>query len=99
MGLVSNYKPLTMNSFRFVLRTPKGKTFSFTDHLCLDDKSKSWYITKVMNKYFGLTNGMEVVRVSKDISGLGRRFKQVYSESKGWMEGDLTKVNPYLSSK
>ena len=50
MGIVSNYKPLTMNSFRFVLRTPKGKTFSFTDHLCLDDKSKSWYITKVMNK-------------------------------------------------
>ena len=52
MGIVKNYKPLRMNSFRFVLRTPKGKTFSFTDHLCLDDKSKEWYITWVMNKYF-----------------------------------------------
>jgi hypothetical protein len=96
MGIVKNYKPLRMNSFRFVLRTPMGKTFSFTDHLCLDDKSKEWYITWVMNKYFNECPNIEVVRVSKDISGLGRRFKQVYSESKGWMEGDLTKVNPYI---
>jgi hypothetical protein len=49
-----------------------------------------------MNKYFNECPNIEVVRVSKDISGLGRRFKQVYSESKGWIEGDLTKVNPYI---
>ena len=53
MGIVKNYKPLRMNSFRFVLRTPMGKTFSFTDHLCLDDKSKEWYITWVMNRWLG----------------------------------------------
>ena len=37
----------------------------------------------------------DVVRVSKDVSGLGRRFKMVYSESKGWVGADLTLVNPY----
>ena len=89
----------TMNSFRFLLRKKvDGKTFSFTDHLSIADESKNWYITKAMKRYFDSEN-LEVVRVSKDVSGLGRRFKQVYSESKGWMEGDLTKVNPYLSSK
>ena len=46
-------------------------------------------------KHF-LSENLEVVRISKDVSGLGRRFKQVYSESKGWLEGDLTKVNPYV---
>ena len=25
-----------------------------------------------------------------------RRFKMVYSESKGWVGADLTKVNPYI---
>ncbi len=45
-------------------------------------------------KHF-LSENLEVVRISKDVSGLGRRFEQVYSESKGWIEGDLTKVNPY----
>ena len=38
----------------------------------------------------------EVVRISKDVSGLGRRFEMVYSESKGWLEGDLTKVISYV---
>jgi len=47
-----------------------------------------------MQKHF-LSENLEVVRISKDVSGLGRRFEQVYSESKGWIEGDLTKVNPY----
>ena len=47
-----------------------------------------------MKRYFDSEN-LEVVRVSKDGSGLGRRFKQVYSETKGWAEGDLTKINPY----
>ena len=84
-----------MNSFRFVFRKKvDGKTFSFTDHLSLTDKRASWYITKVMKRYFGSEN-LEVVRVSKDISGLGRRFVQVYSESKGWIGEDLTKINPY----
>ena len=36
----------------------------------------------------------KVVRISQDVSGLGRRFKMVYSESKG-LGQDLTKVNPY----
>ena len=85
----------TMNSFRFLLRKKvDGKTFSFTDHLNLADESKNWYITKAMKRYFDSEN-LEVVRVSKDVSGLGRRFKQVYSETKGWTEGDLTKINPY----
>ena len=84
-----------MNSFRFLLRKKvDGKTFSFTDHLNLADESKNWYITKAMKRYFDSEN-LEVVRVSKDVSGLGRRFKQVYSETKGWAEGDLTKINPY----
>ncbi len=85
----------TMNSFRFLLRKKvDGKTFSFTDHLSITDESKNWYITKAMKRYFDSEN-LEVVRVSKDVSGLGRRFKQVYSETKGWTEGDLTKINPY----
>ena len=85
----------TMNSFRFLLRKKvDGKTFSFTDHLNLADESKNWYITKAMKRYFDSEN-LEVVRVSKDVSGLGRRFKQVYSETKGWTEGDLTKINTY----
>ena len=85
-----------MKSFRFVLRNKlNGKTFSYTDHLNLDDKTKEWYVTWVMQKHFKSQN-LDVVRISKDVSGLGRRFKQVYSESKGWMEGDLTKVNPYV---
>ena len=85
----------TMNSFRFLLRKKvDGKTFSFTDHLSIADESKSWYITKAMKRYFDSEN-LEVVRVSKDVSGLARRFKQVYSETKGWTEGDLTKINPY----
>ena len=37
----------------------------------------------------------KVVRISQDVSGLGRRFKMVYSESKCWFGADLTKVNPY----
>ena len=85
-----------MKSFRFVLRNKlNGKTFSYTDHLNLVDKTKEWYVTWVMQKHFKSEN-LDVVRISKDVSGLGRRFKQVYSESKGWMEGDLTKVNPYV---
>ena len=39
----------------------------------------------------------KIVRISQDVSGLGRRFKMVYSESKGWIGPDLTKVNPYIS--
>jgi|TARA_R110002020_G_scaffold303875_1_gene519322 hypothetical protein len=86
----------TMKSFRFLLRNKlNGKTFSYTDHLSIADKTKEWYITWIMKKHFDSEN-LEVVRVSKDVSGLGRRFKQVYSESKGWVEGDLTKVNPYI---
>ena len=89
-----NWK-MTMNSFRFLLRKKvDGKTFSFTDHLSIADESKNWYITKAMKRYFDSEN-LEVVRVSKDVSGLGRRFKQVYSQTKGWTEGDLTKINPY----
>ena len=85
-----------MKSFRFVLRNKlNGKTFSYTDHLNIADKTKVWYVTWVMQKHFKSQN-LDVVRISKDVSGLGRRFKQVYSESKGWMEGDLTKVNPYV---
>ena len=85
----------TMKSFRFVIKHPvTGKNWSFTDHLSIADESKSWYITKAMKRYFDSEN-LEVVRVSKDVSGLGRRFKQVYSETKGWAEGDLTKINPY----
>ena len=85
-----------MKSFRFVLRNKlNGKTFSYTDQLNLVDKTKEWYVTWVMQKHF-LSENLDVVRISKDVSGLGRRFKQVYSESKGWMEGDLTKVNPYV---
>ena len=38
----------------------------------------------------------KVVRISQDVSGLGRRFKMVYSESKGWVGEDLTKNNPYI---
>ena len=86
----------TMKSFRFLLRNKlNGKTFSYTDHLSIADKTKEWYITWIMQKHF-LSENLDVVRISKDVSGLGRRFKQVYSESKGWMEGDLTKVNPYV---
>ena len=85
-----------MKSFRFVLRNKlNGKTFSYTDHLNVADKTKEWYVTWVMQKHFKSQN-LDVVRISKDVSGLGRRFKQVYSESKGWMEGDLTKVNSYV---
>ena len=85
-----------MKSFRFVLRNKlNGKTFSYTDHLNLVDKTKEWYVTWVIQKHFKSQN-LDGVRISKDVAGLGRRFKQVYSESKGWMEGDLTKVNPYV---
>ena len=72
-----------------------GKTFSYTDHLNIADKTKEWYITWIMQKHF-LSENLEVVRISKDVSGLGRRFEMVYSESKGWLEGDLTKENPYV---
>ena len=35
-----------MKSFRFVLRNKlNGKTFSYTDHLNVADKTKEWYIT------------------------------------------------------
>ena len=86
----------SMNSFKFLLRKKvDGKTFSYTDHLSITDESKSWYITKIMKRTFDSKN-LEVVRISKDVSGLGRRFIQVYSETKGWVEGDLTKVNPYV---
>ena len=89
-----NWK-MTMNSFRFLLRKKvDGKTFSFTDHLSIADESKNWYITKAMKRYFDSEN-LEVVRVSKDVSGLGRRFKQVYSETKCCTVGDLNKINPY----
>ena len=89
-----NWK-MAMNSFRFLLRKKvDGKTFSFTAHLSIADESKNWYITKAMKRYFDSEN-LEVVRGSKDVSGLGRRCKQVYSETKGWTEGDLTKINPY----
>ena len=82
--------------FYFLLRNKlNGKTFSYTDHLSIADKTKEWYITWIMKKHFDSEN-LEVVRVSKDVSGLGRRFRQVYSETKGWVEGDLTKVNPYV---
>ena len=84
-----------MNSFRFLLRNKlNGKTFSYTDHLNIVDKTKEWYVTWVMQKHFNSDN-LDVVRISKDVSGLGRRFEQVYSESTGWIEGDLTQVNPY----
>ena len=84
-----------MKSFRFLLRNKlNGKTFSYTDHLNLVDKTKEWYVTWVMQKHF-LSDNLEVVRISKDVSGLGRRFEMVYSETKGWLEGDLTQVNPY----
>ena len=79
-------------NFNFELN---GKTFSYTDHLSIADKTKEWYITWIMQKHF-LSQNLDVVRISKDVTGLGRRFKQVYSESKGWVEGDLTKVNPYV---
>ena len=89
----------SMNSFKFLLRKKvDGKTFSYTDHLSITDESKSWYITKIMKRTFDSKN-LEVVRISKDVSGLGRRFKQVYSETKGWVEGDLTKVNPILRDR
>ena len=88
---------MEIKSFRFVLKNKRnGETFSFTDHLSITDKTKEWYVTWVMKKYFDSDN-MDVVRVSEDVSGLGRRFEQVYSKSKGWLKGDLTKVNPYLN--
>jgi hypothetical protein len=68
---------------------------SFTDHLHTTDKTKSWYITSVMKKYFNWDT-VDVVRVSQDVSGLGRSFKMVYSESKGWLGENLTKNNPYI---
>ena len=89
---------LKMESFRFLMRNKiNGKTMSFTDHVTTDDTSKSWYITKVMKRMFSnkWNKNYDVVRVSKDVSGLGRRFKMVYSESKGWVGADLTIVNPY----
>ena len=86
----------TMKSFRFVIKHPiTGKNWSFTDHLSIADESKSWYITKRMKKMFEWKDTGKVVRISQDVSGLGRRFKMVYSESKGWVGADLTKVNPY----
>ena len=86
----------TMKSFRFVIEHPiTGKNWSFTDHLSIADESKSWYITKRMKKMFEWKDTGKVVRISQDVSGLGRRFKMVYSESKGWVGADLTKVNPY----
>mgnify|MGYP003117453103 FL=1 len=86
----------TMKSFRFVIKHPiTGKNWSFTDHLSISDKSKSWYVTDRMKKMFEWKDTGKVVRISQDVSGLGRRFKMVYSESKGWVGADLTKVNPY----
>ena len=87
----------TMKSFRFVIQHPvTGKNWSFTDHLSISDKSVSWYITDRMKKMFEWKDTGKVVRISQDVSGLGRRFKMVYSESKGWVGEDLTKNNPYI---
>ena len=85
-----------MKSYKFLFRfKSNGKTMSFTDHLHTTDKTKSWYITSVMKKYFDWDT-VDVVRVSQDVSGLGRNFKMVYSESKGWVGENLTKNNPYI---
>ena len=84
----------TMKSFRFVIKHPvTGKNWSFTDHLSISDKSVSWYLTDRMKKMFEWKDTGKVVRISQDVSGLGRRFKMVYSESKGWVGEDLTKIN------
>ena len=88
-----------MKSYRFLFRYKvNGKTMSFTDHLHTTDKTKEYYITWVMKKYFDW-NTVDLVRISEDVSGLGRRFKMVYSESKGWVGEDLTKVNPFTGAK
>ena len=92
---------IKMESFRFLMRNKiSGKTMSFTDHVTTNDASKTWYITKVMKRMFSSkwNKNYKVVRVSKDVSGLGRRFKMVYCESKGWVGADLTKVNPYKTN-
>ena len=86
-----------MKSFRFVIKHPvTGKNWSFTDHLSISDKSVSWYITNRMKKMMSWQDTRKVVRKSQEVIGLGRRFKMVYSESKGWVGADLTKVNPYI---
>ena len=42
-----------MKSFRFLLRNKlNGKTFSYTDHLNIVDKTKEWYVTWVMQNIF-----------------------------------------------
>jgi|TARA_B100000035_G_scaffold271757_1_gene246764 hypothetical protein len=97
---IMNWKS-EMTSFRFLMRNKiNGKTMSFTDHVNINDTSKTWYITSVMKRMFSSkwNKNYKVVRVSKDVSGLGRRFKMVYSESKGWVGADLTKTNPYKNS-
>ena len=55
----------TMKSFRFLLRNKlNGKTFSYTDHLSIADKTKEWYITWIMKKHFDSDN-LEVVSLFK----------------------------------
>tara|TARA_B100000902_G_scaffold273558_1_gene259478 strand:+ start:116 stop:379 length:264 start_codon:yes stop_codon:yes gene_type:complete len=86
---------MKMKSYRFALKKKvDGKNFSFTDHMSLSDKDASWYITKSMNRVFGNDN-LDVIRVSEDVSGIGRSFKQIYSKSKGWDGPNLCEVNPY----